>query len=101
MNLRGYKHLRNRVRTVEDFKILAKWCQQRVDLCRKKEIDCETELKAYYGRFLAVAAPKYPPGDQTLKALMAHCRELSEHRSKLVNRYADRAIELEAAPAPK
>ncbi len=99
LNSGQFKCLRSQARTAEDFKALSKWCRQRAETYRKKKEDCEAELREYYSRPSPLALAKYPPRDKSLKALIAHYRELSARWSELENLYSKKAQDLAAAKA--
>jgi hypothetical protein len=88
MSVREFNQLRRRARTIEDFKILAKRCQRRVDLYQKKQTECEVELEKHGN------PPGCCPRNVDLKNLLAHYRELSEQWNELANLYLSKAVEV-------
>lgn len=95
-DLREFQELRSRSKTADDFKRLAEWCQQRIELYRSKQTYCESNLRDCYSR-MTESATLYPGRDQTLKRQIADYRELSNHWNELMSLYLAQAAELDAA----
>ena len=92
-DFREFQDLRWKSRTVEDFKRLAKWCQRRVEIYRKKQTRCESELRDYHTRFGASNST----GAQTLQIQLAGYQELSGYWSELESLYLSKAVEFGAS----
>jgi hypothetical protein len=89
-NSHEWKRLRASARTADDFHALSEWCVLQAELYRRKQADCEGELRDYYAKD-RFNPPKPPGRDVALKNDIATYRERAKHWSELAGRYSAKA----------
>jgi len=89
-NNREWKRLRASARTSDDFHALSGWCVLQAELYRRKQADCEGELRDYYAKD-RFNPPKPPGRDVALKNEIATYRERAKHWRELADLYSAKA----------
>ena len=97
---REWNALRNRARTAADCRALSQWSQSQAESCRRKQIDCEAELRDYYAHPSPHPFPRNPPRDQSLKHLIAYYQGQARRWDDLAGGYSEKAAVLEGTSAP-
>jgi hypothetical protein len=91
---REWTALRARARTAEDFRSLSKWSQGQAESCRRKQSDCEFELRESYAHPPSHPLPRNPPREQSLRNLIAFYRGQAHRWDGLAQAQSERAAAL-------
>jgi hypothetical protein len=91
MTRREWDRLRKAARTPDDYRRLSQWCEAKAALYLQKQKAFEADLRKYNGETTHAEA-RYPHREQTLRLLIEHSRNISQHWRELANLYASKSL---------
>jgi hypothetical protein len=86
--------LRARARTAADFRSLSKWSQGQAESCRRKQSDCEAELRDLNEHPPSHPFPRNPPREESLRNLIVFYRDQARRWDGLARAESERAAAL-------